>query len=312
MVLAAGLGTRLRPLTLHRPKCLMPVAQRPLLGLWLERLAGLGCARVVVNTHHLAEMVRAWLAQAPPPGLKVRESFEPQILGTGGALVAARAALGDQPFWLVNADVLATADLGRLSQRLEQGGALAVLGLKDEPRFNTVAVDQKGGVRGFAGDPDLPEAVSWLTYTGLAALSPRLLDYLPPAGPSSLVQGLQAALAAGEKMEGLLLEGYWDDLGTWRRLWGLHRDLALDPPAELAHLAPAGPQDLAPGAQVASGAVLEGFVFVGPGARVEAGARLRDTVLLPGARVAAGARVSGAVLGDGFMAQGRLEGGAHA
>ncbi len=319
MVLAAGWGTRLRPLTNLRPKCLMPAADRTLLGLWLERLAGWGVERAVVNTHHLAEPVRARLARGWP-GLEVVESFEPELLGTGGGLVAARAALGPEPFLLVNADVLATSELPPLVQTLERSGAVAVLGLKDEPRFNTVALDPAGQVRGFQGDPASPPAsppvppgqVRWRTYTGLAAVHPRLLSFLPPAGPSSLVQGLRAALAAGEVVLGVELDGFWDDLGTPERLLVLHRDLALGRRPELAGLAPSGPVWLGPGARAAKGARLEGFVFAGAGARVEAGAVVRDSLLLPGAVVRSGARVEQAVLGDGYLAAGQIEGGAHA
>lgn len=311
-ILAAGLGTRLEPLTRLRPKCLMPVMNKPLLGLWLKRLASLGVGRAVVNTHHLAPQVRAFLAGLPAPGLEVLESHEPVILGTGGGLVAARELLGDAPFLLVNADVLAAADPRPLLGALERGGALAVLGLTDQPRFNTVAVDSGGRVLGFQGDPGLEDAPRWLTYGGLAAISPALLDFLPRGGFSTLVQGLSAALAAGRPVLGLGLEGFWDDLGTPQCLLDLHRLLLAAPPEGLGHLAAPGPLVLAPGAVLEPGARVEGFAVLGGGARVRAGAQVRDCLLLPGATVAAGARVRGAVLGDGYLAQGDISGGAHA
>ena len=312
MILAAGFGTRLRPLTGKRPKCLMPVMNRPLLGLWLERLSAWGVERAVVNTHHLAPMVEAWLERRAPAGLELVLSFEPVILGTGGGLAAARPSLGGEPFLLLNADVLATAPVPALLQRLEQSGALAVLGLADEPRVNTVAVDNGGRVLGFQGQPGLPGGARWLTYSGLAAIHPRLLDFLPAGGYSTLVQGIKAALAAGELVLGQELDGFWDDLGTPEKLWRLHRRLAGSPPPGLEHLAPAGPALLAPQARLHPQARVEGFAVLGRGAVVEAGARLRDVVLLPGARAAAGARVSRAILGDGFLARGRIEGGAYA
>lgn len=312
MVLAAGLGTRLAPLTSRRPKCLMPVMNTPLLAWWLRRLAAWGVARAVVNTHHLAEMVRAWLAANPVDGLSVAESHEPVILGTGGGLVAARAVLGRGPFLLVNADVLATADLRLLAAALTAANAAAVLGLVDDARFNSVAVDAAGRVLGFRGGPLAGTPAAWRTYAGLAAIAPALLDGLPPAGFSTLVDGLNAAIAAGRPVLGVELPGFWDDLGTPEHLLLLHRRLAQDPPAGLEDLAPAGPLVLGPGAAVEPGAEVAGFCVLGAGARVAAGASVADSLLLPGAAVLARARVRWAVLGDGFQAAGLIDGGAFA
>jgi mannose-1-phosphate guanylyltransferase len=311
MVLAAGFGTRLAPLTNLRPKCLMPAAGRTLLGLWLERLAGWGASRAVVNTHHLADQVRARLQQGWP-GLGVKESHEPVILGTGGGLAAALPDLGDDPFLLINSDVIASANLPPLLDQLRSSGAIAVLGVKNDARFNTVGLDKDRRVLGFKGDTGLPADAVLLTYTGLAAIHPGLMQYLPSSGHSSLVPGLRNAIAAGETVLGIELDGYWDDLGTPERLLLLHRDLAGDTPPDLNGLLSKGPLWLAPEAQIAPDAHLQGFVLAGPGARVEHGAKVKDSLLLPGARVAAGALVENAVLGDGFIASGNIKGGAHA
>ncbi|MCF8043092.1 MAG: NDP-sugar synthase [Desulfarculaceae bacterium] len=311
MILAAGYGTRLRPLTDKRPKCLMPVMNRPLLGLWMGRLQSWGVERVVVNTHHLADMVQAYFREQPPSEMEVAVSHEPTILGTGGGPLAARELLGDKPFLLVNADVLATAQIPALLRHLEAEDAVAMLGLVDEPRFNTVALDEAGRVLGFKNQEGL-SAPRWLTYSGLAALSPRLFDYLPLAGYSTLVDGLKAAIAAGETVLGQPLEGFWDDLGTPERLIMLHRRLAQNPPEGLMGLSPEGPVLLGPGARLENGAQVKGFAVLGQGAVAGAGSFLNDVVLLPGARVAAGAVVEQAVLGDGYIASGRIKGGAYA
>lgn len=311
MILAAGYGTRLRPLTNKRPKCLTPVMNQPLLGLWLGRLASWGVERAVVNTHHLAGQVQAYLREQTPQELEVAISHEPRILGTGGGPAAARELLGPEPFLLVNSDVLATARVPALLESLEASGALAVLGLVDEPRFNTVGLDLEGRVLGFKNQEGL-SAPRWLTYSGLAALSPRLFNYLPASGCSTLVQGLVAAIAAGESVLGRPLEGFWDDLGTPERLIMLHRLLAQNPPAGLRGLAPEGPLLLGPGARLENGAQVKGFAVLGAGAVVEPGALLIEAVLYPGARVTAGAVVEQAVLGDGFIASGRIKGGAYA
>jgi mannose-1-phosphate guanylyltransferase len=312
MVLAAGLGTRLLPLTQKRPKCLMPVMNRPLLGLWLERLAAWGVQRTVINTHHLAGMVRDWTTTHRPEGPELRLSHEPEILGTGGGLVAARPLLGEDPFLLINADVLATHELPALLAVLEAAETVAVLGLVDDPRFNTVALDSSGRVLGFKGDPGLPPDARWLTYAGLGAISPGLLDLLPPGGYSTLVQGLQAAIAQSLPVLGMELMGFWDDLGAPERLLDLHRRLANGSPADLAKWAPGQPLLLGPEAHIAPQADVQGFTVLGKGAVIEDGASVKDSLLLPGARVATGAKVQDVVLGDGFVARGNLQGGAYA
>jgi mannose-1-phosphate guanylyltransferase len=139
-----------------------------------------------------------------------------------------------------------------------------------------------------------------------------LLDFLPDRGFSTLVDGLRAALAAGRVVTGLQLAGFWDDLGTPQAIWKLHRALIAAPPEGLTHLAPSSPLVLAQEAAVQPGAWVSGFAVLGQGARVEAGAWLKDSILLPGARLTAGARVRNAILGDGFIAQGEIVGGAHA
>jgi mannose-1-phosphate guanylyltransferase len=311
MVLAAGFGTRLAPLTNLRPKCLMPAGGRTLLGLWLERLAGWGVGSVVVNTHHLAEMVRARL-ELGWPGLEVVESPELEILGTGGGILAALPALGDEAFLLVNSDVISTARVPLLLDALTNNNAVAVLGLIDDARFNTVALGEGTRILGFKGDANLPSQITWRTYSGLAAIHPRLLDYLPQSGRSNLVQGLRGAIDAGETVLGLALDGFWDDLGTPERLLKLHRDLARGALPEVASIVGQGPHWIDKAAQIAPDAQLEGFVSAGRDVQVGQGALVKDSILLPGARIKAGAQVEQAIIGDGLQLNGRIKGGAHA
>jgi mannose-1-phosphate guanylyltransferase len=311
MVLAAGFGTRLSPLTNLRPKCLMPAGGRTLLGLWFERLAGWGVSRAVVNTHHLAAMVRIRLERGWP-SLEVAESHEPAILGTGGGLLAAQTALGKEPFLLVNSDVIATGHLPALLDVLKNHNAVAVLGLIDDVRFNTVALDSNQRVQGFKGDANLPREITWRTYSGLAAIHPRFFKYIPQVEHSSLVQGLRRAIDAGETVLGIELDGFWDDLGTPDRLLLLHRDLSRGALPDIADLVGMGPFWIDEHAKMAPDAQMEGFVLAGQDVRVEKGASVKNSLLLPGVRISAGALVENAILGDGFQLDGRIIGGAHA
>jgi mannose-1-phosphate guanylyltransferase len=294
MLLAAGLGERLLPLTASCPKCLMPIATRPLLELNLRRLQKAGAETIIINTHHLYQQVEAFVASRPG---RILLSHEEQLLGSGGALVKARAWLEEAPFLVSNADITHNLDLASLEQTLREHDLAACLGLTDHPLFNSLALDEEGFLLGIKGRQTLPAGVKLYTFTGLACLSPRLLNYLPSQGPSSIVDGWLSALKAGEKIMGLPLPGFWDDLGAWDRLWAANARAAAEGVYSAGRCLVA-----APGTMVHPGAWVEGFCFLSPGAVLESGAYVKDSVLLPGARVTSRARVERAILGREFLA----------
>jgi len=295
MVLAAGLGTRLRPLTDHLAKPLLPILGRPLLGTILDRLAAAGAEAVAVNTHHRSGDVRDFVAGSGHAS-RVTLYHEPGILGTGGGPANARDLLaGGERFLLHNGDVLCDADLEALAADHAASGAVATLLLTDWPEVNTVVVDPGGTVLriGRAGAPPAFE-VRRLTYTGIAVFERGFLDYLPE-GPSSLVDALRRVMA--EKpgaVRGFAPGGFlWSDLGTLTRYLDAHRGLlggrrSGETAGARVHAAEASAVD--------AGARVEGFAVLGRGARVENGARVREVVLLDGAVVPAGTAVARAVI----------------
>ena len=213
MVLAAGYGTRLAPVTDQVPKPLLTVGNATLLDRALRTLATAGCGAAAVNTHHLGGMIAAHLAAAQTP-LPVRLFPEAEILGTGGALHGARDFLAGAPdFLLHNGDVLWTGTVRDLVDRHRQSGALATLLLTDWPAVNTVAVAGDGAVLSLRGQG--PETASRLTYTGIGVFARAILDDIP-AGFSSLVDPLERALqAVPGSVQGVALPGgEWSDLGT--------------------------------------------------------------------------------------------------
>lgn len=222
MVLAAGHGTRLRPLTDLVPKPLLPVGGRALLDLAVANLDRAGAGPIVVNTHHLADQVAAHV-RARPDAARIALSHEPAILGTGGALDGARAFLEGAPeFLLHNGDVLTDADLGALLRAHREGGAVATLMLVDCPDVNTVDLGARGEVLRLAGRPaGGPAAARRLTYAGVGAFSRRLLADVP-AGPSSLVDVLAAIIARepGAVRAWVPPGARWDDVGTFARWLG--------------------------------------------------------------------------------------------
>lgn len=292
MILAAGLGTRMRPLTLLRAKAVLPVLNRPLL-LWiLEHLARQGVDDVVVNLHHLADTVGEALGEWRRSGMRLRYSREDKLLGTAGGPRAVRDVFGDEPFLLVNGDMLFDFDVARLAQRHRASGARATLGLlpNPDPRlYGSIVTDASGRVLSLAGQPRRARGTASL-FTGVHVLDPALLDTLP-AGPSDSIRDLYVPMvAAGERVQGVRLRGAWHDLGRP----SLYRDAQLK-------LLPGRGRDrvlLHPDAQVGAGARLRRSV-VGRGARVGEDAQVERSILWDSATVEAGSRVDGAIVASG-------------
>jgi mannose-1-phosphate guanylyltransferase len=295
MVLAAGLGTRLRPLTQRRAKPALPVLNRPLLHWTLERLAAAGVTEVVVNLHYRPASVRQAVATARVPGLRVSFSHERRILGTGGGPRRVRRFFDDGPFLLVNGDVLFDFDLRRLLEGYRRSGARAVLGLLPNPdprRYGPVVTGPRGRILSLAGLPRPARGRPWL-FTGIHVLDPALLDRLP-AGPSDSVRDLYAPMVAGgDPPVGIALRGAWYDLGSPK--------LYLDSQLSLLAAGFGGTRRgrlIHPQARVDPGARVRRCV-VGAGAVIAAGAVVEDSVLWQGVRIGPEARVQRSVLTDG-------------
>ena len=183
-ILAAGLGTRLRPLTDLVPKTLMPVLNRPLLGLLLAQVEEAGFLQVAVNTHHLAGRVQQFLA-GRPFGFNLSVSQEPELLGTGGGLKRLGEILGGGPFLAVNGDILTDLDLAAV-YRSHRADAIATLVLHDCPPYNNVWLAD-GQVSGVGEPPPGGAAGPPLAYTGVQVVADGMLDYLPAGRPYDLV-----------------------------------------------------------------------------------------------------------------------------
>ena len=294
MVLAAGLGLRMRPLTLLRAKPVLPVLNRPLLHWTMERLATAGVTHVVVNLHHLPETITTVLGTGRRFGLVIRYSDEPILLGTGGGPRAVRDLFGDEPLLVVNGDVLFDFDLRRLLAAHRASGALATLALRRNPvpyAYSPVVSNRAGRILSIAGRPT-PTRGAVTMFASVHVLDPSLLDRLPEGASDSVLDLYIPLLAEGAHLHGVRTRGAWYDFGRP----SLYRDAQL-------RLLPGRGRDrvLVDGkARVAATARLRRSV-VGRGARVAGGARVERSVLWDGAVVEAGARVSGAILATGAV-----------
>jgi mannose-1-phosphate guanylyltransferase len=273
MVLAAGLGTRLRPLTDVRAKPLVPVGDRPALAHVLEHLRTAGVPCAVVNAHHHAGQVRDFVRAQP---WDVRVSEEGDLLGTAGGIAHARALLGEGDVLLWNADILADVDLEDLHADHANGVAVATLLVQPMPAGQgPVGLDAGGRVVRLRGDAFGDEA-SGGQYLGIAILGAGLRRRLPSSG--GLVEDvLVPAMARGETVRAHAFDGSWHDIGTvdsylaandaWLRARGLSSFVG-------------------PGARVAEAVALD-RTLVGEGAVVEGAGPVVRTVVWPGARARA-------------------------
>jgi len=210
MLLAAGRGERLRPLTDRIPKPLVPVAGKPLIAWHLERLAASGCGEVVSNVSHLGQQIVDFVGDGAAFGLKVHFSREAEPLETAGGIAHARALLGPAPFLLVNSDIWCDYDLHALLA-VTLDARLAHLVLIANPPHN------ERGDFSLDGDRVVNDASPRYTYAGIAVLSPGLVAGVAPGAKAPLAPLLRAAAARGE-VTGEIHRGAWHDVGTEERL----------------------------------------------------------------------------------------------
>jgi mannose-1-phosphate guanylyltransferase len=212
-LLAAGMGTRLRPLTDRTPKCLLPIDGTPLLALWLERMGRAGIDDVLVNTHHLAGEVESFArARSGPPRLTL--VHEATLLGSAGTLAANRAFADDgRPFVTAYADNLTNVDLAALIARHEASGLLATLGLFRSPKPEScgiVELDADGVITAFTEKPARPR--SDLANAGIYVFSPEVFDLIENGPVRDIGFHLLPRLVG--RSQGFLIEGYMRDIGT--------------------------------------------------------------------------------------------------
>jgi NDP-sugar pyrophosphorylase family protein len=234
MILAAGLGTRLRPLTDDRPKALVEVAGRTLLEITLARLRSFGIREVIVNVHHFADMVVDYLKANDNFGMRIEVSREEVLLDTGGGLKKAawfflqdehsgggRSASDEEPFILHNVDVISTIDLERMRQLHFQSQALATLAVQDRETSRYLLFDERRQLSGRSGGRDqMPELVrpaqevqTW-AFSGIHVISPRLFAMMTEDGAFSIINSYLRLAAEGENILSFRADKYyWRDLG---------------------------------------------------------------------------------------------------
>jgi mannose-1-phosphate guanylyltransferase len=222
-LLAAGEGTRLRPITNSIPKCLVPIRQQPLLGIWLELCREAGIDEVLINLHAHAGAVRQFLAESNH-GVRVTLFEEPELLGSAGTIAANRAWVASDPsFFIFYADVLTNMNLGAMLDFHRRAGLAATLGLyevSNPSQCGIVEVDGGNVIRGFQEKPANPKGN--LAFTGVMIGTPELLEATPSSAPADL--GFHVLPQLIGRMAGYVSGEYLVDVGTMRNYERAQRD----------------------------------------------------------------------------------------
>ena len=240
MILAAGLGTRLRPLTKDRPKALVEVGGRTLLEITLARLRGFGVREVIINVHHFADMVVDYLKTKNNFRMRIEISREDELLDTGGGLKRAawfflEDSLGrDEPFVVHNVDVISTIDLARMVRLHNARQALATLAMQDRETSRYLLFDEQlrlcGRRAGRDGESEVVResaSMQALAFSGVHVISPRIFSMIAEEGAFSIISSYLRLAAQGENIFGFRAnEHYWRDMGRLENLAQAERDVA--------------------------------------------------------------------------------------
>jgi len=219
MILAAGFGTRLLPFTQYIPKPLFTVAERPLLDILIHHLQHAGCKEIIINTHHLYQQIDSFIAKQNY-SIPVFTRHEPEILGTGGAIKNVEDFWDDQPFIVINSDIVTEIDLRKVYDfHLNHHHPLTLV-LHDDPEFNSVSISQDHFIVDFHGREKKasPVYLQKLTFTGIQVLDPMVLRYIPAGKFSNSIDVYSELLKEGTQIKACISENnYWKDIGSPER-----------------------------------------------------------------------------------------------
>ncbi|HEY4428759.1 MAG TPA: sugar phosphate nucleotidyltransferase [Solirubrobacteraceae bacterium] len=312
MVLAAGLGTRLRPLTYEITKPMVPVLDRPVMEHIVDLLDRHGISEVIANLHYFPETIREYF------GERLAYHYEPELLGTAGGVRACADFFGDEPFLVISGDALTDIDLGALAARHREAGGIATLAVKqvaDTSEFGVVLHDGEGRITGFQEKPAPEEALSDLGNCGIYVFDPAIFDYFPDRPFVDWAKEVFPVLLENDVPFYIHeLDEYWNDVGSLGEL----REGTFDALRGELHLEIEG-EEIWPGVIVAgdsplredtevqapawigrdvtigAGVRLTGPVVLGDGATVGDHAQLRGSIVFPGTEITSDSILIGAI-----------------
>jgi len=301
MVLAAGVGSRLEPISSYIPKPLVPVLNRPVVSHILSGLRKHNISKVIMNTHYLSEKLMDYFQNNQFPGMELQFRFEAELSGDAGGVRACREFFDDGTFVVIMGDLMTSADITRLLNAHKEKKAIATIGVKkmqDVTRFGVMRRDANGFIKEFQEKPKAEEAISHDISTGIYILEPEVFDHIPASGMYGFGKQLFPTLVEkGLAVLGEDIGGYWSDIGTLAELFRGNMD-ALSGAMEVEK--PENHRGLYNMAQIADNVMIganvemgEGVVIgersiIGDGCVIGKNASLRDCVVLGGSHIEEG------------------------
>jgi len=277
MILAAGLGPRLRPLTFTRPKALIPVGNRSMIDRVIEYLKKYNTDKIIVNAHHHKEQLVAHLDKGRPFGLNIRVKVEPEILGTGGGIKNTEGFWDDEPFVVINGDILTDIDLIRAYEAHQRAGNLVTLILHDWEPFNQILINERFDIMDIASKA----CPGRLAFTGIHIIEPEILSHIPKDRFSNIIDCYQKLIREGSPIRAYISKGhYWRDVGTIESYFLANREVL----QENTILS-------GPGCRIHDSARLKEWAVIGKDTSLEEGVEIRRSVLWERVRVKKGLRV---------------------
>jgi NDP-sugar pyrophosphorylase family protein len=302
ILLTAGYGTRLQPLTDFLPKALVPLVGKPLVRHSISRLLQAGISSIGLNTHHHAERMHAFASRQDDCSLHI--SHEPLILGSAGGIGGFRDFLEHEDFFIVcNGDSLSNITCDRFLPDFAHHNPLVMLVLHDCPAYNNVCINSDGTIIDLRDTLRPHDTFQRLAYTGIAYMSRAFLDLIPP-GASELVPLLLELITArpGSVRAAIAHGAVWRDIGTPASYAQAHREIMLQRlPLIPERDMPATALLLGENSRIVEDCILDGFISIGHGCRIEAGCTLRDCIIWDQTTIAAGSTLNNAVCGPGFI-----------
>lgn len=308
MIMAAGVGSRLMPLTMQIPKPMVPMANRPLMQNIVEVLHKHGFNEIIANLHYHADIIEDYFGDGSNFGVTMSYSKEQELLGTAGGVKNCEWFL-DDTFVVMSGDALTDVDLTDLLNAHKNNGALATIALKqvDEvEHFGVVITDENGRINRFQEKPRPEEALSNLANTGIYIFEPEIFKYIPARQFYDFgKQVFPYLVKIGAPFYGTTINDYWCDIGNLETYRQAHSDI-LEGKVNVAvegeiNNTPQGKVLLGEGAVIGSEVTLEGNIVLGSGCRVENGAVIKDSVVWSNTTISSNAVLERCVLGQNCL-----------
>ena len=318
LILAGGFGTRLRPLSCTRPKLMFPIANKPILDWILKNLSEYGVTHVVLAVNYLADILIHNFGDSKY-GIKISYSYEKKPLGTGGPIKKAEKLLNDsdEPFLVLNGDILTSINYLELIKMHKKTDALATLALyevEDPSRFGVVDINGKGQIRRFVEKPKIEEAPSRLINAGVYVLDQAIFDIIPEGKKTSIEREIFPLLAMKDQLYGVKFNGVWVDIGKpndFIRANRLMLDLiANEKPFIEKNVKIAKNAKIIPPVAIGKGAIIEEethigpYVSIGEGVTVSKGTRIENSIIFSKAWIDHFTSIRGAIIGEGAIIEG--------